>query len=40
MKEGYDIYKVKVKYVNISFDLISFYFEDIVFYDNVDDDYG
>ncbi|GAB3961124.1 hypothetical protein GCM10027614_83460 [Micromonospora vulcania] len=39
MKEGYDIYKVKVKYANTSSDPISFYSEDIALYDNADDDY-
>ncbi|EAC8463910.1 DUF4352 domain-containing protein [Listeria monocytogenes] len=39
-KEGYDIYKVKVKYVNTSSDPIRFYSEDVSLYDSADDDYG
>ncbi|EIU7103148.1 DUF4352 domain-containing protein, partial [Listeria monocytogenes] len=39
-KEGYDIYKVKVKYVNTSSDSITFYSEDVSLYDSADDDYG
>ncbi|MBC2192840.1 DUF4352 domain-containing protein [Listeria sp. FSL L7-0229] len=39
-KEGYEIYKVKVKFENTSSDPIEFFSEDVSLYDNTDDDYG
>ncbi|MBC2329587.1 DUF4352 domain-containing protein [Listeria swaminathanii] len=39
-KEGYEIYKVKVKFENTGSDAVMFYSEDVSLYDDTDDDYG
>ncbi|EAD5842511.1 TPA: DUF4352 domain-containing protein [Listeria innocua] len=39
-KDGYDIYKVKVKFENTGTDPIPFYSEDVSLYDDAAEDYG